>query len=226
MMVFHSIGCIRSCFTQKFGIPRQASLLPQIQSHIQLQPGMCEGLELTSHIWVLFHFHANKTSSLRKKVRPPRLGGNQKLGCLATRSPYRPNPIGLSLVRLVKIESLKGLDILTVEGGDFLDGTPVLDIKPYLAYADQANTAQNQWAPSGPTLLSRVTWLSEAEAQWKLLGTPSMKMAIEGALLLDPRPGKDWQAEATIYISRMFSLDFHWQVKDETVLLRDVRNVK
>ncbi|RYZ79837.1 MAG: tRNA (N6-threonylcarbamoyladenosine(37)-N6)-methyltransferase TrmO, partial [Proteobacteria bacterium] len=125
------IGTLESCYRDKFGTPRQPGLSPEAWSKLKiradLQPAQAlEGLEKFSHVWLIFEFHQNKTARYHAKVHPPRLGG-ESMGVFATRSPHRPNPLGLSLVKLVKIEG----DCLFFAGADLVDGTPIFDIKPY-----------------------------------------------------------------------------------------------
>ena len=135
------IAKIYTSFKEKFGIPRQAGLSSSKATIIFEKPYRCDdalrGLEGYSHIWLLWQFSDVKRTSWSPTVRPPRLGGNTKMGVFATRSPYRPNPIGLSSVKLVEIKKTENFGtVLIVEGADILDGTPIYDIKPYLAYTD------------------------------------------------------------------------------------------
>ena len=135
------IAKIYTSFKEKFGIPRQAGLSSSKATIIFEKPYRCDdalrGLEGYSHIWLLWQFSDIKRTSWSPTVRPPRLGGNTKMGVFATRSPYRPNPIGLSSVKLVEIKKTEDFGtVLIVEGADILDGTPIYDIKPYLAYTD------------------------------------------------------------------------------------------
>src|SRR3954463_4060851 len=137
--IFPAIGIIHSCFKEKFGIPRQPGLAPLATAQLELLPpydnrAALEGLETCSHIWLQFVFHANKRDAWKPKVKPPRLGGNKSLGVFATRSPTRPAPIGLSVVKLDGISEADGKLFLNLSGIDLLDGTPVLDIKPYVPY--------------------------------------------------------------------------------------------
>jgi len=141
MFTFAPIGVIHSCFKEKFGIPRQPGLVPAARAVLELLPPYnrqrrCAGWRVFSHIWVSFVFHACWTSRGNRPVRPPRLGGNRRLGVFATRSTHRPNPIGLSAVELERIETGSGQVLLHLKGADLMDGTPVLDIKPYLPYSD------------------------------------------------------------------------------------------
>ena len=136
------IAHIRTDFGTKFGVPRQSGVVPQLTARIVFEPpyrnpDALRGLAEFSHLWLIWHFSEVRQEGWSPTVRPPRLGGNTRMGVFATRSPYRPNPIGLSSVRLVAvdIDTPEG-PVLTVAGADLMDGTPILDIKPYLAYTD------------------------------------------------------------------------------------------
>lgn len=138
------IGHIRSDFPEKFGIPRQSGRIKKLRSVIVLDgkyksPEALRGLEGFSHLWVLWIFSQTPIGKWSPTVRPPRLGGNRRMGVFATRSPYRPNPIGMSALEIEKIYPEKGE--ITVLGGDILDGTPIIDIKPYLPSADRIDNA-------------------------------------------------------------------------------------
>src|SRR5690606_12481328 len=152
------IGYVRSCFKEKFAIPRQPQLAPAARGVLELvapfdQIEAVQGLEQVSHVWLLFLFHLALEDKPRLKVRPPRLGGNQSIGVFASRATHRPNGIGQSVVKLDKVEPGR----LYLSGIDLLDGTPVLDIKPYVPYADAVPTAQNSIAAAPPPLIE-VQW--------------------------------------------------------------------
>ena len=145
------IAYIRSDFKEKFGIPRQSGRAPSLKAEIVfLPPYSCEeafrGIEGFSHLWVLFDFSLAHREEFSPTVRPPRLGGNERVGVFASRSPFRPNPIGLSCVKLEEVK--KGAEgvVLTVSGADLLDGTPILDVKPYLPFADCVENAIGGYA--------------------------------------------------------------------------------
>ena len=142
-----TIARIHTPFKTKFGVPRQSGLAPQIYGEIVFEPEFrsadaVRGLESWSHLWLIWQFSENLGKAWSPTVRPPRLGGNARVGVFATRSPFRPNPIGLSCVKLEGIEYRKDLGpVITVSGADLVDGTPIFDIKPYLPYADCVPTA-------------------------------------------------------------------------------------
>ncbi len=140
-MEFKIIARIRSDFPTKFAIPRQSGILSDLESRIEFEPefenpDFIRGIEGFSHLWLLWYFSENADKKSSPTVRPPRLGGNQRVGVFATRSPFRPNPIGLSSVRLLRIEKGKNGPVLVVSGADLMDGTPIFDIKPYLPFSD------------------------------------------------------------------------------------------
>ena len=144
------VGVIHSCFKEKFATPRQPGLVTAALAQVELiepfnQIDTVDGLEGFSHIWLSFIFHQTLGQGWKPKVRPPRLGGNKKLGVFATRSTFRPNPLGLSLVKLESIDTSKGV-ILHVSGADLIDQTPIVDIKPYLPWVESEPTAQSGFA--------------------------------------------------------------------------------
>jgi tRNA-Thr(GGU) m(6)t(6)A37 methyltransferase TsaA len=192
---FSPIGIIRSCFTEKFGIPRQSGLVPQIPATLEILPEFQQreafrGLEQFSHLWLLFVFHANARQPWKTTVRPPRLGGNRRVGVFASRSGFRPNPIGQSLVTLLKIEAGNRRLVIHLGGADLLDGTPVLDIKPYLPYADSLPAASCGYAREAPPAVLSVSFNEQARATCRALEKehPGLQDLIQGLLTLDPRP--------------------------------------
>lgn len=213
---FAPIGTIRSCFTEKFGIPRQPGLAPAAQGQLILLPPFntpeaLVGLEGVSHLWVQFVFHQGY-SGWKARVKMPRLGGNKTLGVFATRSPNRPNNIGLSVVQLLSITREPQL-ILNLGGIDFLDGTPVLDIKPYLPYADVIPNARNDWASLEP-VHNTVVFSALALQQLVVLspGYSCLQDLICQVLAQDPRPSYQRLDHERHYGMRLWDLDVHWRV--------------
>ncbi|NRH29839.1 tRNA (N6-threonylcarbamoyladenosine(37)-N6)-methyltransferase TrmO [Pseudomonas sp. MS19] len=207
------IGFVRSCFKEKFAIPRQPQLAPAARGVLELvapfdQPEAIQGLEQVSHVWLLFVFHQALEDKPRLKVRPPRLGGNQSMGVFATRATHRPNGIGQSVVALEKVEPGK----LWLSGIDLLDGTPVLDIKPYVPYADQVPGAFNHMAAAAPSLLP-VSWsqpaLEQAQLHAQRLSEPLVAL-IEQCLAQDPRPAYQTPEPERRYGAKFWDLDVHW----------------
>ena len=181
------IAHIRSDFPTKFGIPRQSGLVSSLRAEIVFEekyrdPAALRGIEGFSHLWLLWEFSEAKREHWSPTVRPPRLGGNERIGVFASRSPFRPNPIGLSCVRLeeVRLEDM----VLVVSGADLMDGTPIFDIKPYLPYADAHPEAIGGFAHSAPEALLTV------DCPGVLLEKipESHKDALFGVLAQDPRP--------------------------------------
>lgn len=216
-----AIGHVRSPYVERFGVPRQSGLakLPCTIAldHQVVGPEATQGLETCTHIWVIFEFHRSP-SPTRDTVRPPRLGGNERMGVFATRSPVRPNPLGLSVVRLLRVD---GLD-LEVEGGDIVDGTPVLDIKPYVPYADAIGDARCAWAESAPTSLS-VRFASNAREQLSARGDPNLQTIIEESLRWDPRPAYRARTDDTrIYGTRLGPANVRWRVEEDSLVVTDV----
>jgi tRNA (adenine37-N6)-methyltransferase len=193
---FQPIGRIHSCYTEKFGIPRQSGLVPDAPAFLEVWPPFDQdeafrALDGFSHVWLLFVFHRCVGLPWRATVRPPRLGGNARVGVFASRSGFRPNALGQSAVRLTAIEREKDKLHLHLKGADLLDGTPVLDIKPYLPYADSIPEACSGYAPAAPPCKFNVIFSPEAEAACRSLessGYPDLKHLIALHLLQDPRP--------------------------------------
>jgi tRNA-Thr(GGU) m(6)t(6)A37 methyltransferase TsaA len=219
----HTLGIVHSCFKEKFGIPRQPGLVPEAEASIEILPPYdrdeaFRGLESVSHIWVVFIFHQAMREQWRPTVRPPRLGGNQRIGVFATRSNFRPNPIGLSLVRLEAIERRDGRLFLKVRGADLLEGTPVLDIKPYIPYADSVEGAEAGIANTPPTTLP-VQFSAAAQAQlqqYESSAPGSLQALICAVLSYDPRPA--YQAEdGREYGCRIHDYNVVWTVQEGTV---------
>lgn len=207
------VGFVRSCFKEKFAIPRQPQLAPAARGVLELvapfdQGEAVQGLEQVSHVWLLFLFHQALEDKPRLKVRPPRLGGNQSMGVFATRATHRPNGIGQSVVRLEKVEPGR----LWLSGIDLLDGTPVLDIKPYVPYADCIDDASNQMASAPPPLIP-VQWADEALLQARRhglrLAEPLVDL-IEQCLAQDPRPAYQIPPPERQYGAQFWDLDVRW----------------
>ncbi|UXR65319.1 tRNA (N6-threonylcarbamoyladenosine(37)-N6)-methyltransferase TrmO [Bdellovibrio bacteriovorus] len=186
------IGYLESCFKDKFGTPRQPGLVKQAQARLKIRADLqpeesLQGLEGFSHVWLIWIFHQNKVARFHSKVHPPRLGG-ESMGLFATRTPHRPNPIGLSLVELVKVEK----DGIIVAGADLVDGTPILDIKPYLPEVEAIPTAKTGWPAEIAKTPIEVTFDDKAEQllqQWQSQNPDkALREIIEETLKLDPRP--------------------------------------
>jgi tRNA-Thr(GGU) m(6)t(6)A37 methyltransferase TsaA len=184
------VAIIHTPFREKFGIPRQPGLVESARGRVELlppfdRPGVFSGLEGFSHVWLIWIFHAVPEGEWKPLVRPPRLGGNRKVGVFASRSPFRPNPIGLSVVRLEAVQETS----LDVSGVDLLDGTPILDIKPYIPYSDALADAKDGFAAGPPPARLRVAFSKRAEEQ--LFARPDgerLRELIIACIETDPRP--------------------------------------
>ena len=187
------IGYIQNDFPEKFGLPRQSGLAPDLLSKVIMEesfriPEAFRGIEAFSHLWLLWEFEpvGSPDESFSPTVRPPKLGGNVRVGVFASRSPNRPNRIGMTLVKLICIETDPSLGpVLTVAGGDMKDGTRILDIKPYLPYADCVPDANGAFAAKLADHRIPVVWETPIPSSLDTEG----KLALEEVLALDPRPG-------------------------------------
>jgi len=222
-----------SPFREKFGIPRQPNLV-NVESYIEmLEPYndllAFEGIEQFTHLWLIWQFHDNKNqetaAKFRPQVRPPRLGGNEKIGVFATRSMYRPAPMGLSVVNLKKVEKVGKSLRVYVSGSDLLDGTPILDIKPYIQYSDAIVDAQSGYAQAEPERKT-VIWSANAlNVQQGFLKhksiTPQYLDELEQVLALDPRPAYQEDPER-VYKMKFSNFDIHFRVNDNVITIVDM----
>jgi tRNA-Thr(GGU) m(6)t(6)A37 methyltransferase TsaA len=205
------IAIAHTLFKEKFSVPRQPGLI-QLESSIELLPPYNRAEALTgisefSHIWLIFSFHEiPENADQNLSVRPPRLGGNKKLGVFATRSPFRPNRLGLSLVKLERIEGTT----LIISGADLLDQTPIYDIKPYLKEVESITNAHSGWTSEINSEKLSVEFQCEADSD--------LKRDIAEVLSLDPRPSyHDDQYKK--YGSRLGQYDIHWEVRENKIIV-------
>ncbi len=226
------IGIITSCFKEKFGIPRQPGLVKDSSAVLELYPEFAREeavreLEGFSHIWVIFVFHKASGKNWKPTVRPPRLGGNKKVGVFASRSPFRPNPVGISAVKLEKIEAANGKILLYLSGIDILDQTPVIDIKPYLPYSDIIESATGGFALSAPDAKLEVDFLQNVI---EICGKeernfPNLQKIIIQILENDPRPAyyssQKSDKEKTFGI-KIFDFDLKWEIKNNKIVVVDL----
>ena len=230
---FPIIGVMRSPYAEKFGIPRQPNLV-QVESYIEMLAPYnvleaFEGIEEFSHLWLVWQFHENKNQQendkFRPQVRPPRLGGNKKLGVFATRSMYRPAPIGLSVVKLKAVKKVGNSVRVYVTGSDLLDSTPIIDIKPYIYYSDAVEDAQSGYAHDEP-VRKQVIWSEQAGLTRTELFT-NAKMTqqyigeLEQVLALDPRPAYQ-DDEERIYGMRFGSLNIKFSCLNDVIIVQDI----
>ena len=218
------IARIRTEFPTKFGVPRQAGLVEGLRASVVFEPPYrvaeaLRGIEGFSHLWLIWEFSENKRTGWSPTVRPPRLGGNQRLGVFATRSPFRPNPLGLSCVKLEKVE-LSTLDgpALQVSGADLVDGTPILDIKPYVPYADCRPEAVGGFAGEAPK--GRLTVVVPPEL---LSRVPEVhREALTGVLAQDPRPPYQDDPDR-VYGFGFAGLEVRFRVRNGILTVADIR---
>jgi tRNA-Thr(GGU) m(6)t(6)A37 methyltransferase TsaA len=231
---FQSIGVIHSCFKEKFGIPRQPGLVPEAKATLELlppydRPEAVAELAGFSHVWIVFVFHQALRTQWRPTVRPPRLGGNKRIGVFASRAPYRPNPIGLSLVALEGLDTAGGKCLLQLGGVDLLDGTPVLDIKPYLPYAEAIPEARAGYALEPPAATVAVSFSALAQAQVAAAEVrhPGLAQLIRRLVAADPRPAYHAaQAARQQYGMRLWDYDVRWTVTNDAVCVTAVETVE
>ena len=215
-MEIRPIGHLRTCFGSKFAVPRQPGLCPSSWGELVFepefrQPEALRGIEGFSHLWLIFGFHLTADGGWSPTVRPPRLGGNERVGVFATRSTFRPNNLGLSLVRLDGIELReKEGNVLLLGGVDLVDGTPVFDIKPYIPYAEALPEARGGFAPDEPRRLK----VSSVTPDFDLLPERSRRVIVE-ALSLDPRPPAGRDEPGRIRGAGLCGVDVKFQIEGE-----------
>ncbi len=216
------IAYMQSDFPQKFGIPRQSGLVQELQATVRLLPeyskeqalrGLCD----FSHLWLLWGFSLVDTAEWSPTVRPPRLGGNTKMGVFATRSPYRPNSIGLSCVRLEGIEKQDDCIVLCVSGADLADGTPIYDIKPYIPYTDSRPDAVGGFSDA---VYDHALQVEIPEALLEKVA-PDKRQALIGILAQDPRPQYQQDPER-IYGLSFAQMEIHFCVKGNQLTVLDI----
>ena len=208
------IAYIRSPYAEKFGVPRQGNLAPHVYSEIVFEPACrnedcVRGLEKFSHLWLIWQFHCNG-SEWHPTVRPPRLGGNTRLGVFATRSPFRPNGLGLSVVKLISVEPGP---VIRVSGADMVDGTPIFDIKPYVPYSDSipeasAGFTETPWEPLAVQLPEKLPQRA----------TPEWCEALRETLAQDPRPAYHHDPQR-VYHLILKPFEVHFRVLENTAVV-------
>ncbi len=213
------IAVIHSCYREKFGIPRQPGLVDQARARIEFLPSfdrteMFKELENFSHIWVHFLFHDSQSEGWRTTVRPPSLGGQQRVGVFASRSPHRPNHLGLSVVKLVEIVCKENRISLEVSGGDFLNHTPVIDIKPYVPFSDCIADAAAGYSGQLISPLP-VCFLEDAERfckEYEQRTGKNLSGLVEQVLAQDPRPASQRTRDKYFGI-QLWDVNIRWMVE-------------
>ena len=228
------IARIRNAFPTKFGLPRQSGLVPELVSTIVFEPefrvdAALRGIESYSHLWLIWEFHQAHRGSVgnggeapwKPTVRPPRLGGNTRMGVFATRSPFRPNPIGLTVVKLLAVEDSPEGKVLIVAGADMMDGTPIYDIKPYLPYVDSVPDAIGGFTQATADYHLTVDFPED------LMGRvpKDMQETLLGVLSQDPRPSYQHD-DSRVYGLPFGGLDVKFTVKDGTLTVVNITEVE
>lgn len=226
MIQITPIAKMHSDFSSKFGIPRQSGLVAELRSTIVFEPeyrnpDSLRGIEDFSHLWLIWQFSENVRCDWSPTVRPPRLGGNTRLGVFATRSPFRPNNLGLSCVELIAVEHTENNGtVLHVAGADLMDGTPIFDIKPYIPYSDCKPSATGGFTDTTARKTLSVNFPAE---MLKKLPEDKQEAAI-GVLCQDPRPS--YQHDPTrIYGLPFAGFDIKFQVNDDTLTVIDIKEL-
>ena len=223
---FNIIGHVTSTYKEKFAIPRQPGLVTSAKGTISLtgeanNTDLVRELAQFSHIWVLFVFHETQEQGWKPLVRPPRLGGNKKIGVLATRSTFRPNPIGMSVVKLEQITVKDKQVILDISAIDLLDKTPIVDIKPYVPYSDSVPQACAGFAQTQPSNSLQVTFNEQAQKALSLYSNsfPELTLFIEQVLAQDPRPAyKQGKEDGKVYGMALYHFNIKWKMAGLAVI--------
>lgn len=217
------IAYIKTDFKEKFGIPRQSGRVKELEGKIIFEKEYSieeafRGLENYSHIWLIFDFSLSHKEQFSPTVRPPRLGGNKRIGVFASRSPFRPNPIGLSCVKIKSVEKTKEYGtVITVSGVDLLDGTPILDIKPYIPYTDCIKDAKGSFAEDFKNHKLEVLFDEELFKEI----APEKKQVIIECIADDPRPSYQNDKEK-IYKMNFGNLDVHFNIDKSTARIIEI----
>ncbi len=225
------IGTIRSCFTEKFGIPRQPGMVKSATARLELFPAfareeMVRGLEQFSHIWVHFLFHQTVAEGWKPTVRPPWLGGKKRVGVFASRSPHRPNHLGLSVVRLEAVVTIGGRYVLELSGIDFLDKTPVFDIKPYIPYSDCIQSASCGYAHGEKPEVTVV--FSESSgifcANYRKKTGRDLRSLVEDMIRHDPRPASQ-KGNKSGFGMLLWNVNIRWKAEGDSFYIERCEEV-
>lgn len=227
------IAIVHTPYAEKFSVPRQPDLIPDGVGVLELlspynQPEAVRGLEQFSHLWLIFQFDKIPSGKWHPTVRPPRLGGNQRVGVFASRSTHRPNPLGLSKVELRRLECSNGKVLLHLGAVDLVDGTPIFDIKPYLAYADSEPNALSGFAQEAPNAPLSVTFSKQAQVQLKKFSQnrPHFERFLCDVIAQDPRPAYlHGKLDEKIYGMSLCGYNVKWRLKAGTLNIVEVLNI-
>lgn len=229
MIDLKTIGIIRSPYKEKFGVPRQPNLVPLARGELHLitpfnHPDCIRGLEKFSHLWLLFIFSGTTQQGWHNTVRPPRLGGNERVGVFASRSTFRPNPIGLSAVELHDIVIHKEQIILKLGSVDLIDQTPIIDIKPYIPYSDSYPDAQASYAVEKPDCGLTVEFSPQVERE--LVNQLELRNLIIQVIAQDPRPAyKKNKSGKQEFGIKLYHFNIRWQVENNHAVVLNVEKI-
>lgn len=233
-LTLNAIGILHSHYKEKFSVPRQPNLVQDGTGILELlppynQPESVRGLTEFSHIWLIFQFDQVERGKWHPTVRPPRLGGNQRIGVFASRATHRPNPLGLSKVELRQVECRNGKVFLHLGAVDLVDGTPIFDIKPYVAYADSEPDARSGFAQEKPQDKLQVEFLPEAQSAVEKISKNRLHFArfIREVLAQDPRPAYQ-QGKKTdrIYGIKLYEFNVRWRIRPEDLRIAEVIEIR
>ena len=237
-LTLQPIAVVHSPYDEKFSVPRQPNLVAQGKGFIRLlppynSPDAVRGLEAFSHLWLIFQFHQIPERGWHATVRPPRLGGNQRIGVFASRATHRPNPIGLSKVKLERIEIANGEVYLHLGSIDLVNGTPILDIKPYIAYADSEPDAHSSFAQEKPPAPLTVSFTKAAQqavenlSHFAKFGIDDPLNFIREVIAQDPRPAyQQGKNSERIYGMNLAGLNIRWQMEKDAICKAIVIEIK
>ncbi len=223
MLNLKAVAHIKSDFHTKFGVPRQSGIVPDLRAYVVFEPefrseDFIRGLESYSHLWLIWHFSQSSPEQWSPTVRPPRLGGNERVGVFASRAPFRPNPLGLSCVTLLGIEHIEPYGkVLCVGGADLVDGTPIFDIKPYILYGDCKPEATGRLASATDDVPLHVSFSGKTFENIP----ESLRTVLEKVLSLDPRPSYH-EDESRIYGMDFGGMNVKFRVKGTTLEVLEV----
>lgn len=224
------VGIAHTPYKEKFAVPRQPDLVQDGVGIVELLPPYniaetVRGLESFSHLWLIFQFDQIAQGKWQPTVRPPRLGGNRRIGVFASRATHRPNPLGLSKVRLKKVECTNGKVCLHLGAIDLVDGTPIFDIKPYIAYADSQPDALSAFAQDKPSILLQVEFMPQAQSVLTKLTEkrPHFARFIREVIQQDPRPAyQQGKIDDKIYGMALYEFNITWKISTQSVNLAQV----
>ncbi|THA02045.1 tRNA (N6-threonylcarbamoyladenosine(37)-N6)-methyltransferase TrmO [Rodentibacter pneumotropicus] len=233
-LILSPIAIIHTPYKEKFSVPRQPDLVQDGVGIVELlppynSPEAVRGLEKFSHLWLIFQFDQISQGKWQPTVRPPRLGGNRRVGVFASRATHRPNPLGLSKVALRKVECISGKVFLHLGSVDLVDGTPIFDIKPYIAYADSEPNAQSDFAQEKPTVKLHVEFSEQAQSAVKKIEEkrPHLMRFIRDVIEQDPRPAyQQGKPSERIYGISLYDFNIKWQIKVGTVDVVEILDIE